>query len=100
MATPNTTQPVKFNANKQIYVGECLLQGWGIKETTGTNTAEVDIYDAANAAGASGIPTVPITLLANESDRDGNLNLRIKNGIFITISSGAVEGTIWYSVES
>jgi hypothetical protein len=66
--------------------------GFTIRETAGS-TAVVRIYDHASAASGTIIDT--IGLAANESAREFYPNgIRVSNGIYVDIVSGAVEGSV------
>jgi hypothetical protein len=67
--------------------------GFSIRETSGTATAEVRIYD--NTAN-SGTLLDTITLNADESAREwyGPQGIQYNTGIRVDVVSGAVEGSI------
>lgn len=69
---------------------ECRLYGWSFVETTGTDPAELVVYDGGSAGGT---PVVHVTLDAGQSTRDypPKPGLRIQSGIWVEIVSGSVD---------
>lgn len=75
-------------------VGACLLRGWSFLETTGTDTAEVDIYDGDVGAD---LLVAAISLSAGESTRDypPGAGIMIRTFAFVYVVSGSVRGSLW-----
>lgn len=69
--------------------------GFTFRETAGS-TAVIRIYD--NASAASGTLLDSISLSANESAREFyECGVRCKNGIYVDVVSGTVEGSVRFS---
>lgn len=80
-------------SNQAVSNAPCTYRGFTVKETTGTATAAVTIYD--NASAASGVILDVITLLANESAReDYAVGIAAYRGIYVQVVSGAVTGAV------
>ena len=71
-----------------------MLYGWALKETSGVNSAELDIYDGQDTNGQL---VVPITLQASQSTRDIMFpqGLHLEVGYFPNVASGTVSGAVW-----
>lgn len=81
-------QALGLPANPVIY-----YRGFSVRETSGTATALIRVWD--NASAASGVPLDQISLAANESARELYSPPSVaKTGIFIEVVSGAVAGSI------
>lgn len=74
--------------------GKMLFLGFAVKETTGSATAEVDLYDGQ---GSGGILIAPVTLAANESAREfwPRPAITADNGVAVVWVSGSVSGSIF-----
>lgn len=87
-AVPNTV-----GVSGQVLATPGTFKGVSVRETAGA-TAAVRIYDNANAA--AGVLLAAISLPANGSHSisipDG---VRVANGIYWSVVSGAVEGSVW-----
>jgi hypothetical protein len=86
------------NASGKVLVGcSVWLIGWALRNESSSNPANIDIYDGADA---SGIPTFPITLAANESVRDlfPQDGVEMRNAVYINITSGQVGGSVVYQL--
>lgn len=71
----------------------CTYRGFSLKETTGSATAAVTIYD--NASAASGTVLDVITLAAGESAREFyDAGLTAIHGLYVSIVAGAVAGGV------
>ena len=71
-----------------------LLAGWSFRETSGSATATLRLWNTTNA---SGVKVATVSINAGESTRD-NLTTPVEceGGIYFELVSGAVEGSIWY----
>lgn len=74
--------------------GRFRLRGFGLKETTGTTTAEVDIYDGEDGGGQL---IAPINFAANESVREwwSGDGMGCEHGVALVWVSGSVSGSVW-----
>ena len=91
MPSGSNIHPVPIAAG-QAQTGLGLYYGFTVKESGGTTTATVTIYD--NTAGSGTILDV-VQLAANQSTGDfyGPQGIRANNGIFVTIT-GTVVGSL------
>lgn len=71
------------------------LYGWAFEESTGAAPAQFVVVDGASAGGTT---IAAITLLANESTRDiwGKPGIRVRSGVYLSMISGSIRGTIFY----
>jgi hypothetical protein len=74
--------------------GAMRMRGFGVKNTSGSATAEVDIYDGE---GSGGQLICAVTLAANESTREwwSGDGISIEHGVAVVWVSGSVSGSIW-----
>ncbi len=80
-------------SDQVVSANPSLLYGFAIRETSGSATAVVKIYD--NASAASGT-MIPVSLTASQSAREWwNDGLRFPNGVYVDVVSGAVEGSVF-----
>ena len=72
----------------------CYLLGWALVETSGSASAEVDIYDGLSSASTL---VAPITLSSGQSTRDylGPDGLWCQVGVFAALASGAAKLVVW-----
>lgn len=86
-ATPNTV-----GASGTVFTGPCTFKGLSVRETAGA-AAAARIYDGTSAAGTL---LAAISLPANGSYAfsvpDG---IRAATGIYWSVVSGTVEGSVW-----
>lgn len=92
---PVETIPIGAPAvSGQITQRPCRLYGFSLTETTGQTSAAVQLRDGGDANGAL---VSDISLVPAESTRDwyGQPGIRIESGLFLSVLSGAVRGSIW-----
>ena len=79
---------------KSIDTGDWYLAGWSFRETTGTTSAQFDLFDGNDG---NGILIASISLAAGESTRDtiGGHLLTVLTGLFLVVNSGTITGTVW-----
>lgn len=77
-----------------VLTGYAVLMGYSVKESTGSASAELDVY---NSTAATGLLVIPMTLTAGQSAEDwfGPQGLEMSVGIFCNVASGAVSGSLW-----
>lgn len=79
-------------ANQAVLANYGMYAGFTVRETSGSATALVRIWD--NASAGSGIILEEISLLGGESARELYARaIRADNGIYVTVS-GAVAGSV------
>jgi hypothetical protein len=81
-------------ASALLYSGAGKVVGWAFRETTGTTTAVIRLWDGTANTGRL---IAPIALGAGQSTRDstpigGILTLQ---GVYFELVSGTVEGSVW-----
>lgn len=71
-----------------------IVFGYAVEESTGAAIARIVLSEGAPSAS---FPAIPITLAANESVRDwfGPQGLHFRNGITVTVTAGAVDGSVF-----
>lgn len=80
-------------SNQAVKAQPAVYRGFTIRETTGSASATVVIYD--NASAASGTILEQISLAAGESARECySAGLSAVNGIYVSIVSGTVAGSV------
>lgn len=91
---PITVPFATTTVDLQLITRECRLYGWSFVETSGTDIAEIDLYDGSSN---NGNLLVPITLSPGQSTRDwlGKPGLRVQGGVFADLVAGSVRGSIW-----
>lgn len=74
--------------------GRVTLFGWALKESTGSASAELDIY---NGGGTNGQLVAPIALNAGQSTREywGPEGIRMPAGMFQNATSGTAIGSVF-----
>lgn len=74
--------------------GLVILMGYSVKETTGAASAEIDLFDGTDNRG---ILAIPVTLGSGQSTEDwfGTQGLWFRNGIFGSVISGSVAGSMF-----
>ena len=74
--------------------GKLRLRGFGFNETTGSATAEVDLYDGE---GSGGQLICKVLLAANESAREwwSGDGIGCEHGVAVVWVSGSVSGSVW-----
>ncbi len=88
---PSTT--TISGSSQALINAACTYRGFSVKETSGTATASLILYD--NASAASGPILDEITLLANESAREFyEPGITARAGIYVSVVSGAVAGSV------
>lgn len=81
-------------AYSTVIGGFVVLYGWAIRETSGSATAQLDIY---NGAQASGDDIISIALAAGQSTREwfGPQGLELQIGYYPNLVSGAITGSVF-----
>ena len=74
--------------------GKLRLRGFGMQETTGTTTAEIDLYDGEDSGGQL---ICKVNFAANESVREwwSGDGIGCEHGIAAVWVSGSVNGSLW-----
>jgi len=87
---------VLSSPGQQIASGDVYLAGWSFRETTGAAAALVELFDGSNTGG---VMIATIGLAAGESIRDtvGGHLLVVRNGLFVSVPSGIVTGSLWFA---
>lgn len=93
----NPAQPIpvgNFPGGSGDIANRSTVYGFGLRETTGTAAARVDVY---NGNDTGGILIAPIDLNPGQSVRDvlGPSGVGCDMGVFVNIVSGSVAGSIW-----
>lgn len=80
-------------SNQAVSANRVYYRGFAIRETSGSASAVVRIYD--NASAASGTLLDEIALNAGESAREWyESGIWAANGVYVSIVSGAVAGSV------
>lgn len=90
-----TTLPIPpITADLPLIGRECRLYGWSLGETSGSAAANVVLYDGASN---NGNIIAPISLPQGSSSFAwfGQPGLRVRQGVYLNLVSGAVFGSIW-----
>lgn len=84
-----------FGAGVQVVaVGDWLLAGWSVLETTGLAVAAAELYDGSTAGGLLvGVVQVP-SGQASSAFFGGHL-LHIGNGLAVNVLSGTLKGVLY-----
>jgi hypothetical protein len=92
------TYAVELTGSDQVILAErTVYRGFSVRETTAVSNAVLRVYD--NASMAAGTVIDEISLLPNESAREYyNGGIFTEFGIYVEIVSGAVAGSIRYTV--
>jgi len=93
-ATPSaSTSTVALTGSSQVVSATAKdYRGFTIRETSGTATALMRIWD--NASAASGTCIEEISLVANESRSEFyGTGVKTLNGIYVQVSSGSISGS-------
>lgn len=96
----STLRHADFNltTSGKVLVGcSVWLIGWALRNESEDDPANIDIYDGADA---SGVPTFPITLAANESVRDlfPQDGVNMLNAVYINVTLGQIGGSVIYQL--
>lgn len=94
--TPARMATFDLSATGSVLLSKAaVVVGWAVAETSGSAAAALDVY-ALQAA--QGTPPVPIRLAAGASTVAylGPDGLDFAGGIFVDVTSGAAEGSVWY----
>lgn len=81
-------------ASVSIINRQCVVLGFGIRETTGLAAASVDIVDGAD----DNAPVlIPVDLAAGQSARDtySSWGIMAQRGVRIRVRSGSVSGALY-----
>lgn len=81
-------------ASVQVVNRQCVILGFGIRETTGAAAASVDVVDGAD----DNAPVlIPIDLTAGQSARDAfsTWGIMAQRGARIKVRSGSVSGALF-----
>lgn len=83
--------PVPYNSTIS---GRFKLFGYSVKETTGSSTAELDIY---NGADTGGLLVIPIPLAGGQAAEDwfGPQGITLNVGILGHVTSGSITGSLF-----
>ena len=74
--------------------GHVVLFGYAVKESTGLQVAELDLFDGVSVGGAS---FLPLPLQAGEAAIDwfGPQGVHFRGGLFPNVAAGAVAGQLF-----
>lgn len=89
-----TAQAVALTGSDQTVKSDAAIyRGFALRETSGSATATVRIYDGTSA---SGTLLDSVQLAAGESAREwyGDGGIKATTGIYVDVVSGAVEGSL------
>lgn len=95
MLPPARTVPIATTTTDEKLVGGAsILTFYNFTETTGSASAEVELYDGDDATGAL---IVNVTLNQGESTRDPlpKPGLGCRQGLFLNVVSGSIKGSVW-----
>lgn len=93
MTVGNASSTTISGSSQVLINAACTYRGFSIKETSGTATASVVLWDSASAA--SGPILDEITLIAGESAREYyETGITAYHGIYVQVVSGAVAGVV------
>lgn len=87
--------PIPFPASAgsvPIMGGDTLVTAYSFTETTGTASAQVEIFDSTGAGGAS-LRVINIAAGQTVSDDFGPLGVLCRSGVFLQVNSGTVRGS-------
>lgn len=76
-----------------VATGGAMYRGFSIRETTGSATAVVRVYDGAGAAGTL-LDTVSLGAAESARELYGSCGIWASDGIYVDVVSGAVEGSV------
>lgn len=84
-------------SDQNAYVGACTLRGFTIRETGGSNSATLIIYDNDSASSGTILETVSLT--AGESRSEFyETGKQVKNGLRIDVGgTGTIQGSVFHS---
>lgn len=89
----NTRATALTGSDQVVSAVPSLYYGFSIRETSGSASAVVRVYD--NASAASGTILEEVSLAAAESAREYYANgIRAVNGLYLDVVSGAVAGSV------
>lgn len=91
---PSIAIIIGSQTNNNVATFPALLYGWALQENTGTNPAQINIYDSPTQ---SGLIVAGIAFSAGQSVRDsfGQHPVFLKNGCSTVTAIGQVVGAIW-----
>lgn len=80
-------------AGRALYNRDASLLAWAVKESTGTATAALTLFDGS---GTGGVALVPLGLAAGESVREsfGPAGVPLAGGVFLDVTAGSVSGCL------
>jgi hypothetical protein len=84
-----------LNATGAVVLGFAhVLYGWSIKNVSTTTEANIDFYDGADS---SGLPTFPVNLTGNETNREmWPRGVLMKNALYINVTAQEVKGSVFF----
>lgn len=82
-------------AGYQFIARSGRLYGWSFVEAGGSDPATLSLYDGSSNNGQL---IAPVTLLANQSVSLiwGKPGIRVRNGVRMVVTSGTVQGVIYF----
>ena len=80
-------------SSKAIRSGAGQLGGFSVAETAGS-TAKIRLWDNATSASGTLVATIPLTANAGLT-KEFKWGVRLTNGLFVEVVSGAVEGSLF-----
>lgn len=72
------------------------LMGWTAAETSGSAGCTINVYDGTDTSGSI---VLPIKLASGQSSTDwyGPNGILFKNGVYVSMGSGASEGSVFFN---
>lgn len=71
--------------------------GWTIREATGTDTAQVELFDGADP---TGVPLARLSIPAGHTSvvSTGFMGVRARAGVHVMVTSGLADGVVWVRI--
>jgi hypothetical protein len=71
------------------------VYGWSLKNVSTSTAADIDLYDGTDT---SGVAALPIQIPASTTDTKwfGPNGVRFHNAVFANVTTGEVEGSLFY----
>jgi hypothetical protein len=91
---PSNVIATAVSADTAVSATECTYYGFTFRETSGTATATVRLYDNATTNSGTLLDTIQLAISESRSDWYGPQGIRAQNGIYAKVVSGAVEGSV------
>lgn len=81
-------------SDKTPYTTRGQLTGWSFRETTGSATATVELYDGSST-GDILLASIALASAGTAQQGPGSSGVRIRNGVYLHVVSGSVKGTLY-----